>query len=349
MLHSHLEILQKFMLDKGKGEASRHLQADVMEKTRHQCARLLKVSAEEITFLSSATEGINLVAYGLDWRPGDNVVVGDVEFPSDILPWTKLKKYGVEIRIVKNKDWVLDENDILDQVDENTKLVAISQVSMFTGQHMDVPMLSEGIRKSGALLLLDVTHAAGVVPVDARYADIAVSSCYKWLLGTHGTAIFYCNKDRLPELQPPFIGWASVASSGGWKNPLDFTLHANADRFLAANPSYVSIYILHNALNKLLPLGESAVYQHALSLTRRLRAGIAELGLELMTPAEDRRRSGNVCFMTREVEALRSKLEEKGILVWGAYGRFGRVRASTHVYNDSSDVERFLSELRTCI
>lgn len=349
MLKSHLEILEQFLVDKGRGEKSRYLQAEVMEKARRQCAELLKVSNEEITFLSSATEGINVLAYGLDWRSGDNVVVGDVEFPSDILPWTKLKKYGVEIRVVKNKNWVLDEMDILAQVDEKTKVVAVSQVSMFTGQHMDVSKLSKEIRETGALFLLDVTHAAGVVPVNANYADIAVSSCYKWLLGTHGTAIFYVNRNRLPDFQPPFIGWASVAASSGWKNPLDFALHTGADRFLSANPSYISIYLLHNALNMLLPLGEDAIYQHALSLSKKVRTGISDLGLELMTPTEDHRRSGNVCFMIEEVEALRNTLEDKGILVWGAYGKFGRVRVSTHVYNDSKDVDQFLLQLKTCL
>ena len=142
MLRSHFDVLQQFMRDKSQGEPARELQAAVMEQARQQCATLFKVPAHDLTLLSSATEGINTLCYGLEWNNGDNVVVADVEFPSDILPWTKLRALGVEIRVVKNNQWVISEQEILNQVDDRTRVVAISQVSMFTGQHMDVSMLS---------------------------------------------------------------------------------------------------------------------------------------------------------------------------------------------------------------
>lgn len=345
MLNSHMDAMARFMKDKSAGAPSRDMQAEVMESAREKCANLLKVSSEEITLLSSATEGINNVAYGLDWNPGDNVVVADVEFPSDILPWTKLKSQGVEIRIVRHKKWIIEEQDILDQVDENTRVVAISQVSMFTGQQMDVATLSKSIRQSNALFLLDVTHAAGVVPVDANYADIVVSSCYKWLLGTHGTAIFYWNRKRLPDLDPPFLGWRSVKQSGGWKDPLQFSLRDNADRFLPANPSFVSIYILNNALEVLAKLGEERIHQHALALSKLVHAGIEKMGFELMTPAEDHRRAGNTCFTHPDIPSLEKYLGKQNIQIWGTYGRLGRVRVSTHVYNSSEDIDRLFSAM----
>ena len=90
MLRSHLDVMQQFMQDKSAGELGRDLQAAVMEQARTKCATLFKVPAQDLTFLSSATEGINTLCYGLEWQPGDNVVVADVEFPSDVLPWTCL-------------------------------------------------------------------------------------------------------------------------------------------------------------------------------------------------------------------------------------------------------------------
>jgi cysteine desulfurase / selenocysteine lyase len=345
MLRSHLDSVQQFMLDKSQGEPARQLQAEVMQQARQRCAKLFKVAAQDLTFLSSSTEGINVVCYGLKWQAGDNVVVADVEFPSDILPWTKLKNHGVEIRVVKNSGWVINEQDILDKIDDRTRVVALSQVSMFTGQHMDVAMLSKAIRDTQALFLMDVTHAAGVVPVDAKYADIMVCSCYKWLLGTHGTAVFYCNPERLASLSPPFIGWASPTSSGGWQSPLEYCLPDNADRFLAANPSYISLYILNNAVEQLLKLGDENIQSHSLALGQHIRQGLDEFDLEMMTPREDHRRAGNICFMASNVEQLRTALEQRGVLVWGAYGHFGRVRVSAHVHNDTDDVTRFLTAM----
>ena len=345
MLRSHQQVLQQFLSDKSAGEPARDLQAQVMEQARGKCATLFKVPPQDLTFLSSATEGINTLCYGLQWQPGDNAVVADVEFPSDILPWANLKEKGVEVRVVRNRDWVIDEHDILSQIDEKTRVVAVSQVSMFTGQHMDVALLSRGIRDAGAIFLMDVTHAAGVVPVDASLADIAVSSCYKWMMATHGTAVFYWNRQTLPNLAPPFIGWASVAGGGGWKSPLEYTLPENADRFLAANPSYISLYLLNNALDYLLAAGEKNIHEHTLALGKQVRQGLDQFNLEMMTPAEDHKRAGNTCFMVAGVNELRKALGTQGVLVWGAYGDFGRVRVSAHVHNDSNDVKKLIDAL----
>jgi selenocysteine lyase/cysteine desulfurase len=219
---------------------------------------------------------------------------------------------------------------------------------MFTGQRMDVQKLSDGIRRAGAVFLMDATHAAGVVPVDASVADVVVCSCYKWLLGTHGTAIFYVNSDTLPDLAPPFLGWASVSSGGGWQSPLDYTLRSNADRYLAANPSYISLYVLNNALEKLIALGAQNIQQHSLQLGREVRRVLEPYQLEMMTPVEDHRRAGNVCFMAANVDKLRTALEQHGVLVWGAYGDFGRVRISVHVQNDSEDVLHLQEALSHC-
>ncbi len=346
MLKSHQDVITQFMRDKGAGETARDKEQNVMVRAQQKCAELFSVDARDITFLSSASEGINNVTYGLDWQPGDNVVVADVEFPSDVLPWTRLEDRGVELRIVEHDNWFISLEDIAAKIDHRTRVVAISHVSMFTGQRVNLIGLSRLVRSSNALLLLDATHAAGVVSVEASYADIMVSSCYKWMLGVHGAAVFYWNRERLPNFQPPFIGWNSVARSGGWKDPSAFTLHESADRFLPGNPGFISIYILDNALDHLLSLGAQKIEQHALALSNIALQGIKQLGWELMTPEDDQDRAGNVCFMAPDVNALREALDRKNILVWGAYANFGRVRISTHLHNDSQDVERCIAAIQ---
>jgi len=95
MLHSHRDAFDQFMRDKAQGERARQLIHETLLKTREQCGELLNVNASDISFLSSTSEGINIVAYGLDWQPGDNVVIADVEFGSGVYPWTLLQKKGV--------------------------------------------------------------------------------------------------------------------------------------------------------------------------------------------------------------------------------------------------------------
>ena len=309
MLHSHRDAFEQFMQDKARGERARQLIHETMLKTRAQCGELFNVDASDISFVSSTSEGINIVAYGLDWQAGDNVVIADVEFGSGVYPWTMLKDKGVEINIVRHTDWQISIEDIEAQIDARTRLVLISHVSMFTGQRIPLQQLAEAVHRRGALLVLDATHAAGVVRVDASCADVVISSCYKWLLGTHGTAVFYWNRKRLPELKAPFLGWASAASAGGWKDPLTLTQHNDAMRFMPANPNYLGIYILHNALKTLLPLGLETIEQHALSLTARLHQGISKLDLDrlqisIMTSAEEQYRAGNICIMSDRVDEL---------------------------------------------
>lgn len=346
MLKSHRQVIDQFMIDKSCGEEARALEADMVELARGKCARLFSVSPEEITFLSNASEGINNVAYGLDWQKGDNVVVADVEFPSGILPWTRFENLGVEVRVVRHKNWFIDLEDIAALIDERTRVVTISHVSMFTGQRIDLESLSGLVRSSNALLLLDATHAAGVVPVDASLADIMVSSCYKWLLGVHGAAVYYVNRERLPDFGPPFLGWNSPAEHGGWEKPTEFTLQPSAHQFQPGNAGFISVYILNNALDHILKTGIKSIEQHALTLSGMIYESVESLGFELMTPFEDSQRAGNVCFMAENIEGIRQVLERQQVLIWGAYAGFGRLRISTHLYNDSTDVERCIAALQ---
>ena len=350
MLHSHRDAFEQFMQDKGRGERARQLIHETLLKTREQCGELFNVNAADISFVSSTSEGINIVAYGLDWQAGDNVVIADVEFGSGVYPWTMLKDKGVEVKIVRHKDWQISIEDIEAQIDTRTRLVLMSHVSMFTGQRIPLQQLADAVHQRGALLVLDATHAAGVVPVEASCADVVISSCYKWLLGTHGTAIFYHNRDRLPELKAPFLGWASAATAGGWKDPLTLTQHDDGLRFMPANPNYLGIYILHNALKNLLPLGINTIEQHALKLTGRLHEGISKLDLDrlqisIMTSAEEQYRAGNICIMSERVDELSAQLRSRGVLVWGTYGSDSRLRISAHVYNDANDIDTCIDAL----
>ena len=344
-LKSHADAVNRFFAAKAKGEDCRYEIEATYRRTQRKAAELLNVRADEIAFVESATAGVNTLAYSIDWRPGDNVVVADVEFPSDVLVWTMFEQQGVEVRIVSNRNWQIRPEDVAAQIDERTRVVAISHVSYFTGQRQNIQRLSEIVRQSNAIFLLDVTHAAGAVAVDASLADVVVCSCYKWLLATHGTAIFYWNKERLPDLQPPFIGWATPASLPSWDAPTSYALPDSADRFVAANPSYISIYVLENGLDHLLAIGRDKIESYILDLSGKLWQGVAERGWEMLTPEGAAERAGNICFLAPNVNELTERLKENDILIWGSYGGVKRVRVSTHLYNSMADVDRFLDHV----
>ncbi|MEM7125462.1 MAG: aminotransferase class V-fold PLP-dependent enzyme [Chloroflexota bacterium] len=345
MLKSHQQAIGRFFEHKAQGEMARHQLEATHQRTKEKTAQLFSVEPESITFLSSASDGINLLAHSIDWHPGDNVVVADVEFPSDVLPWTHFADQGVEIRIVRHRDWRIHLEDVQALIDDRTRVVAMSYVSYFTGQRQDLPALSKLVRQSNAIFLLDATHAAGVVPVEAHYADIMVSSCYKFLLGVHGTGIFYWNRERLPDLKPPFLGWNTGQSIPSWDAPTDYVLKANADRFQPGNPSFLSIYVLENALDHFLDIGLTQVEEHVLTLSGEVWGGLTDAGWSVMTPQHGLQRAGNICFEAPNIDDITKQMAQKGVLIWGSYGGVTRVRVSTHLFNDSQDVQRFLSGL----
>ncbi len=342
MLRTHLEALARFAADKSTGMPGRARLEETVASTRLNLSWWVNRPASDIALLAHASEGVNVVAQGLDWRPGDNVVLADVEYPSLIYPWTRLTQRGVEIRVVPTRNWVLHLDDLRATIDRRTRLVAVSQVSFLTGQRLSLAAIADAAWQVGARLLVDATHALGVIPVDANLCDFLVSSCYKWLLGVHGVGIFVWNRSRVPELEPVNLGWHSVASRGGKTDPTQVALRPDADKFEMGNPSFPSIYVLNNVLERLAMLPAAKVEEHALCLGGIVREGLARRGWTLMTPESPRERAGSICYAVPNAAEVAADLAAKGILVWGSERR---IRVSCHVYNSSDDVERFLSAL----
>ncbi len=185
--------------------------------------------------------------------------------------------------------------------------------------------------------------------MDANLADIMVSSCYKWLLGVHGAAVFYVNRERAGDFYPPFLGWNSPSEHGGWEAPTQFELKKSAHCFQPGNANFLGIYILDNALDHLLNIGIESISDHALSLSGQFFEHLKTLKVELMTPEVEVDRAGNVCFIVEDMVQVLAALEARNVLIWGAYAGFGRLRISTHLYNDSRDVEICLDALNASI
>jgi len=189
---------------------------------------------------------------------------------------------------------------------------------------------------------VDATHALGVVPVPGELCDFVVSSCYKRLLATHGVGIFAYDPTRVGDIEPATMGWHSVLHRGGFEDPLKMPLRPDASRLEAGNPNFLGLFVLDNALGVHEGLDRTAVSEYALDLSGELRQGLVERGFPVITPEPREERAGNVCFLDPDALGLADRLAERGVLVWGGEGR---IRVSTHVYNDREDVGRLLAAL----
>ena len=327
----------------GMGTPGYAVKQESYVRCKRNAAALFGVTPEEIAFASSAAEGASQIALSLPWREGDNVVLQDVEFLSALLPWTRLRERGVEVRVIRHADWTPDEAHFRAAVDGRTRVIATSQVNYLTGIQHNLEALRQIADGVGALLFADVTHAAGAAPVPARLCDFAVSATYKWLLGCQGVALVAWNRERVPELEPAIVGWRSVEGGlGAGGDPLGMTWKPAAERLEAGNPPWIAIAYLDAALAYLLDLGLERIYAHDRALSAHMHAGLRTLDVPLATPEDARWRAGNNCFWTERPEEIAQELLAQSILV---SGYSGRIRISTHVWNDEQDVDTCLTAL----
>jgi selenocysteine lyase/cysteine desulfurase len=341
VLRSHVDAATRFLLDKGDGMPGRERFFPVVAAARERLASLLGGAPHEVSFLAHASEGLFVASEAIDWRPGDNVVVEQSEYPSVLQAWQRLRARGVEVRAV-GAEPVVPHAELAAAVDGRTRVVAASHVSYLTGARHDLGALRHLADRVGARLVVDASHALGAVPVDGTLCDVVVSCCYKWLFGVHGAGVFYANGRRWPDLAPPWVGWHSTERDEDWRRRTDYRLRAGAERFEAGNPPFLALYLLENARRTLDGVDRGAIEAHVLALGGELRRGLVKLGLPVLTPEAPESRAGNIVFATDRSRELEARLRAAGVLTWSGDGR---LRLSVHGYNDEGDVARALDAL----
>ncbi len=338
LLKSHRQAFERFAADKAGGFDGYHRHWQVADQLRCQVARLTGLEAGDIALVGNASDGIVKVLSSIDWQAGDNVVAPALDFASGRFALASLRRQGVDLRLVPAQGWVLKEADLLAACDERTRVIYISQVNALTGQHHHVEVLSETLAKRRTALLLDVSHALGVVPVQGELADFLVSCSYKFLLGIH-EGILGWNRRRWPDFEPQGVGWHSAT---GDDDPGAYRLLDDAQRAEFGNSGHLGAYLLRESLDYLERFGIEAIAGHTSGLAARMIAGMAALGLDVMTPATPGGHAANAAFAHADPERVVRQAAAEHILLWGDNGR---VRASAHLFTTEGDVGRFLDRL----
>jgi selenocysteine lyase/cysteine desulfurase len=315
-------------------------------QVRGRIAELLSVGPESIAFTKNTTSGLGLVAAGLDWEPGDNIVGVDREFPANIYPWMGLKRKGVELRLYRPAQGRIDVKALARLCDRRTRVLAISAVQFWSGFRADLAALSTALKGGDVLLVVDAIQAAGAMRLDlSRLAvDFLCAGAQKWLLGPIGVGFACVGPRMLERLNPVTIGTDSVVRDEEYFE-YDLTLKPDARRFEEAAPNYPGILGMGAAVNLLLRAGSSAVEETVLRLADRLREELPRRGYELVCkPLLPSERSGIVSFRhPRTVPAeVQTRVREAGVIV---SLRSDFLRASPHYYNSDQDLDRLLEAL----
>jgi selenocysteine lyase/cysteine desulfurase len=342
MLAGVAAALQEYARQKSRAEAGRVHHAAAVRRCKEALAQLLHATEGDIALLGSASEGVTAVSGMIDFRAGDNVVTNDLEFPSMVVPWLRLRSRGVEVRVVRHRNWDIPTEEVVGAVDGRTRLVALSHVSYVNGLRHDIAAVGSALRGTGAVFLVDATQALGVLPVAAACADFVVSSGYKWLLGVHGMGVPYWNRARRPDVEPLAVARQSVVDAFGPHQFERYQLKPDADGFNLGFVNVPAAYALGTSVPYLLAAGTEAVEAHVLDLGDLLIEGLNALRVQVITPAARARRGASVSFLHPRANQIGRALAERGIYLWEGHGR---MRASLHLFNSAEDVERLLNAL----
>lgn len=335
--------LARYAAVKQRGSDGRNELAWTSAATKSRLARWLGCQAEDISFLGSTSEAINVVLRGLPWQPDDNVVITDLEFPSAMIGCLSLaQQFGIDVRVVPHRDGDIERAAIADNIDTRTRLVILSHVSFHSGVRFDLTEIVRAAHDRGAFVLVDASQSLGTVPVVVGDVDFLVGCPFKWLVASHGLGILYVNPRRQETLTRHLYGWQGVTDFLGVMRDHDFTPHEGSRRFEAGMPSYPAIYALHDALELLDSLQPSWIEHRVHHHATTIHAICCDLELQVLTPADPKRRAGIVAFAHPQAKAIGDALAAQGVVVWY---RDGRVRVSPHFYTSDDDLRALRSIL----
>src|SRR5215470_9136486 len=314
-------------------------------KVKGRIARLIGARASEIAFVKNTTEGLVTVANGLDWRDGDNVIIADIEYPSNVYCWMRLAKRGVSISWAKSEGGRVTVESLARAINSRTRLVSVSAVQFSNGFRQDLAQTSALCAERKVLLNLDAIQWVGALDMDVRryHVDFMSVGAHKWLLGPIGTGFLYCNRESLELLDPPNVGYHSVDKH---EAHMDYELayRPNAGRFEEALVNFPGIWGLDAAVRMLLGLGSRHVERHVLDLTAFAAERLKRSGCEIVSPVGESERSGILSFRLprRPAEVIVERLFDAKV---DAAVRAGAIRISPTIYNDAADIEALLDAL----
>jgi selenocysteine lyase/cysteine desulfurase len=335
------EALQEYMDNKMRGSVGRKNHYHTEEEVRVLSGQLLGCSHEDVGLLGNSSDGLNILANSLDWQAGDEVLLCDLEFPSNVLPWLQLQDKGVHVRVLRSHKGLVDFETFAANINSRTRVLAISKVSYKSGTNFPfLERLSQEVHRVGGILCVDVTQALGRVPVNLTGVDYLVASSYKWLLGTHGLGVVYIAPELRARLAVNTVGWYSVQNLFAPDRFERFQLKPGAEALVAGMPNFPAMYVMRDSMKFLLANDVEKTHERLKPLVRSSRDQLAQMGLSVLSPAESEYASGIVSFEHDSAQQIGAALEREGVIVWAGDGR---VRASIHLYNTEEDVERFTS------
>lgn len=319
----------------------------VKESARKLAASMISARPEQVVFMRNTSDGLSTLGNGLQWKPGDNIVTFQKEFPSNIYPWLRLHQaFGVEVRMCPERNGRIDLDEMIALIDDHTRIVSISLVQFASGFRADLKRLGHAARAHDALFIVDVIQGMGVVPIDVDedLIDAAAGASHKWLLGPEGVGILFLSDRARDRIQPTLVGWISVPDNEAYDN-FDQDWCPGALAWETGTGASALIYGVESSLRLLSETGVERIAAHLESLTDYLCEKINRERYEVISSRSKGEKSQIVSIRhlggTHPME-LFSHLKQRNIIT---APRGEGLRIAPHLYNTQADIDFLLSNL----
>jgi selenocysteine lyase/cysteine desulfurase len=318
---------------------------DVADETKEMVGEMISCSGERIAFLDNTTNGIIWLAQGVDWKPGDRIILNDVEFPANVYPFLQLKEKGVEIDFIKSTNGIVTAEEVIEAIQPRTKLISISFVQFLSGYRIDLEKIGKVCKEKGIIFSVDAIQGLGAVRLDIEKfnIDFLASGTQKWLLGLQGLAFLYVRKELQDKLKSAPIGWLAVKDA--W-NLLDFdlTTKETAERFQPGTLNNIGIYAFNSSMKLFKEFGFDEIEKQILSNSKYFIDELTKIGYDSpLLSLPEKHLSGIVSFKSENAQKIFDILSQKKIV---CSLREGYIRFAPHFYNTKQEIDLVVDTLK---
>jgi len=315
---------------------------------RQQIKRLINApSVDDISLLKNTSEALSVVAEGIDWHSGENIVSSDEEFPSNRLPWLAQADKGIEFREIDLSQANTPEQALIDACDSKTRLLTISSVQYGTGRCLDLAQIGEYCRSNDIMFCVDAIQSLGALPFDCQAinADFVMADAHKWMLGPEGIALFYCRAEIRDSLTLHQYGWHMVKDAGNYANK-DWQVADTGKRFECGSPNMLGIHAMSASLSLIEEVGTENISNYIIKNSAYIIDSIINIpSLKFISPTKIPDYAGIVTFSIEglDMSELYSKLMKNKVI---CANRAGGIRFSPHFYTSQKTIDKSLEILK---
>ena len=344
------EAISDYAAEASRGDQEKFALPQILNRARELAGKLLNCEREEIALVGPTSLGLSLIASGLQFRRGDNVLIYFDDYPSNVYPWMALAEQGIEVRLMNTRELgLIRPKDVAGQIDENTRLVALASCHFMGGYRIDLQAIGSVLRERNILFCVDAIQTLGAFSTTVEHVDMLAADAHKWLLGPCAAGLLYVRRALQDRVNPPLYGWHNV-SCPDFISQERISMRKDARKYEAGTHNLIGAVGLVAALELILEIGLERI---ATELLRKRGLLVPALKAKRYTVLHDavspQNASGIVTFHKpgQDMSLLHQRLNDAGIITSLRTARGGAryIRLSPHFYNTDEELHRVLELL----